>query len=364
MGELSGGAAGRCDIDRRCFRMQRRPGLQRKLKPEPQPQPNLGLKSEPRPRLRPHPEPEPELFSASSGDEDRDDDLPSELQTALVHQSARIERLDMHPTSSLRAPSPSYSAGSSDSYSSGDESMPRPAEATFSAFDGVSRFRSCQEEGQLSCLTSCPVGVGCIVVLVTAAIIFSLAIADMRVLAGSVEGVCVLPDDRHCQCLAEESPMEPDVIFITCTQHHAAAGFKELSPYAGPGSLPSMCNFTRAMPRSWVRSAEVQLELQQAFIRCDSALLRETGSSELCWMLPAERGRIWSHCVGKGDVDGPMFAANKSEARRLVSFSSILIFLSLLFLFKCPWTRTRQRAITLRSRHARTKPKAEEEIGA
>jgi hypothetical protein len=156
---------------------------------------------------------------------------------------------------------------------------------------------------------------------------------------------------RHCECDGEESFAEPGVFSVACIQHHAASDFNTLYPYPGPGSLPSKCNFTREMPQSWVGSEDVPRVLREAMVECNSALEAElvagTAQSEVCWMLPAERGSAWNHCVGKGDTYGPTFANNKSEARSLVSFSSILTFLTLLFLFKCPWTRTRQRALAL-----------------
>ena len=58
--------------------------------------------------------------------------------------------------------------------------------------------------------------------------------------------------------------------------------------------------------------------------------------TKLCWMVPPARGTAWSHCVGRGDVDGPTCASNKSEAGSLVSVSVILVFASLCFIFKCP----------------------------
>ena len=39
-------------------------------------------------------------------------------------------------------------------------------------------FESCQEEGRFSFLTSCPVGVVCIICLVSAVIVFSFALSD------------------------------------------------------------------------------------------------------------------------------------------------------------------------------------------
>ena len=322
-------------------------------------------------QLQLQPEPELELILPQSGGANGDDELPRDILAALALQSRRVERLELQPPprSILRTPSPATSIGSSESLdsTSGDESK---FERPITEEDDDSRFHSCHEEGQFHCLTSCPVGVLCIVLLVGAAITFSLAMADMMVLAGTVEGECVLPRYRYCECYADESTVEPGVISITCIQHYAAGQFEELYPYPGPGSLPPFCNFTRETQHSWVRSAEAESALDGALIACraknalEDALPIASSVPEPCWMLPAERGSAWNHCVGKGDSNGPTFASNKAEARSLVSLCSILIFLTLLFLFKCPWTRTRQRALAIqeqtRQKELRRKRRAAE----
>ena len=327
------------------------------------------------PEPEPEPEPEPaEVNLPWVGVEGDDHGLSRDMEAAMGNQAMRVERLELVPAprSIVRTPSPATSIGSSESFDSGDESKFQPPRrltteqyAPKLLHVADSRFHSCHEEGQLHCLTSCPVGVGCIVILVTAAITFSLAINDVVTLAGSVEGECQLPDTlyRHCKCAEEESFSEPGIYSVACIQHHAASDFNALFPYPGPGSLPSQCNFTREMPQTWVASEEVPRALQEAMVNCKNALQVGTVQVERCWMLPAERGTAWNHCVGKGDTYGPVFANSKSEARSLVSFSSILIFLALLFLFKCPWTRTRHRALSLHEQTRRNEWRRRQNIG-
>ena len=116
-------------------------------------------------------------------------------------------------------------------------------------------FESCQEEGRFSFLTSCPVGVVCIICLVSAVIVFSFALSDLDTLSGSIEGTCDLPasltvrrGNRYCSCELDDY-YEP---LMMCTQHYVASSFTSLEPFAGPGEPPNPIHSDAQRGRFWV----------------------------------------------------------------------------------------------------------------
>ena len=116
-------------------------------------------------------------------------------------------------------------------------------------------FESCQEEGRFSFLTSCPVGVVCIICLVSAVIVFSFALSDLDTLSGSIEGTCALPasltvrrGNRYCSCELDDY-YEP---LMMCTQHYVASSFTSLEPFAGPGEPPNPIHSDAQRGRFWV----------------------------------------------------------------------------------------------------------------
>ena len=116
-------------------------------------------------------------------------------------------------------------------------------------------FESCQEEGRFSFLTSCPVGVVCIICLVSAVIVFSFALSDLDTLSGSIEGTCELPasltvrrGNRYCSCELDDY-YEP---LMMCTQHYVASSFTSLEPFAGPGEPPNPIHSDAQRGRFWV----------------------------------------------------------------------------------------------------------------
>ena len=123
-------------------------------------------------------------------------------------------------------------------------------------------FESCQEEGRFSFLTSCPVGVVCIICLLSAVIVFSFALSDLDTLSGSIEGRCELPSslrvqrgNRYCTCELDDY-YEP---LMMCTQHYVASSFTSLEPFAGPGEPPNPGRQASQGGGVWVLGREAAL---------------------------------------------------------------------------------------------------------